>query len=319
MPDHCMLLTVPSAVIPVEDSRIQTYWLQPSFFSRQCFLISRTVLKAFLIAAAMMVVPAHAQLSTPPALRLYTLDCGRIDFNDQKVFADTGEHDGKTGVLPVSCFLIGHGSNWMLWDVGLGDEIAASPSGRTVVGLHFRVPHTLVSQLALLGLKPDDIRYVGLSHLHADHSGNVALFPRATFLLSPKELAWASAIPTPDGVRSDVVLAIAQSRIEPVTGDLDVFGDGTVRMISTPGHTPGHYSLQVQLIQAGPILLSGDVAHFKVNYDNGLVPTGNVSRAETLASIGRVKGLERHFFARVVIQHAWDVFDHLPKLPNFLE
>lgn len=253
-----------------------------------------------------------------PDVRLYTLDCGRIDFEDLKVFSDTGEHDGEKEVMPVSCFLIRHGTEWMLWDAGLGDPIASERGGRMVVGLHFRVPRSLASQLRELGLKPDDIRLVGLSHLHADHSGNVALFPHATFLVSPKELAWAGGPVTPEGVRPDVVAALQRSRIRPVPGDLDIYGDGTVRLISTPGHTPGHHSLLVRLRQTGYVLLTGDVAHFQRNYDEGLVPIGNVSRAETLASILRVKGLAAHYHARVVIQHAVGVFDSLPKLPNYL-
>ena len=275
---------------------------------------------SLLLAAIALIVPAQA---TPPAspseLRMYTLDCGRIDFADETVFADTGEHDGERGVMPVSCFLIRHGNEWLLWDAGLGDEIAASPECRTVVSLHFRVPRTLQAQLTSLGLRPDDLRYVALSHLHADHSGNVALFPHATFLISPRELAWASADPTPDGVRPDVIMALRRMTVEAVPGDLDVCGDGTVRLISTPGHTPGHHGLLVMLRRAGPILLSGDVAHFQVNYDKELVPTGNVSRAETLASIGRVKGLAAHLHARVLIQHAADIFDRLPRMPAHLD
>ncbi|MGI4880771.1 MAG: N-acyl homoserine lactonase family protein, partial [Janthinobacterium lividum] len=240
------------------------------------------------------------------------------DFEDEKVFAGTGDHDGEKGIMPVSCFLIHHGTDWLLWDARLGDDIAAHADGQTVVGLHFRVPHRLLPQLASLGLKPDNIRYVGLSHLHADHSGNVALFPHATFLVSSMELAWASAKPTPDGVRA-VVAALTHSRIEPVGGDFDVFGDGTVRLLSTPGHTPGHHSLLVKLQQAGPVILSGDVAHFQVNYDKALVPTGNVSRADTLASIDRVKGLARQYHARVIIQHAATVFEQLPRLPECLD
>ena len=174
-------------------------------------------------------------------------------------------------------------------------------------------------QLASLGLRPDDIHYVALSHLHADHSGNVALFPHATFLISPRELAWASAAPTPDGVRPAVVTALKRMKLEPAPGDLDVLGDGTVRLISTPGHTPGHHSLLVMLHRAGPIPLSGDVAHFQVNYDKGLVPTGNVSRAETLASIGRFKGLAAHLHAKALIQHAADIFDRLTRLPAYLD
>lgn len=288
--------------------------------SRRTALLRRCSVITGLLVAAALAAPAQARpADVPPLMRLYTLDCGRIDFEDEKVFSDTGAHDGEKGVMPVSCFLIRHGADWMLWDAGLGDELAASPGGRVVVGLHFRVPLTLSSQLAELGLKPDDIRYVGLSHLHADHSGNVALFPHATFLLSSKELAWAAEQPTPEGVRPDVVAAIQRSRIEPAPGDLDVFGDGTVQMISTPGHTPGHHSLLVKLPAAGNVLLSGDVAHFQINYDNSLVPTGNVNRADTLASISRVKGLAEHYHARVVIQHGAHVFDLMPKLPAYLE
>ena len=276
---------------------------------------------ALLSASASLAWSASAQptgVAPVPEMRLYTLDCGRIDFDDLKGFSDTGEHDGEKESMPVPCFLIRHGADWMLWDAGLGDEIATDPSGRTVVGLHFRVPRTLASQLAALGLKPDDIGSVGLSHLHADHSGNVALFPHATFLVSPRDLAWASGPTPPDGVRADVLAALKRSRIRPVADDLDVWGDGLVQMLSTPGHTPGHHSLMVRLPRSGVVLLSGDVAHFQRNYDENLVPLGNVSRAETIASVGRLKGLAAHHHARVVIQHAANVFDSLPKAPAYL-
>ena len=271
------------------------------------------------IAAASLSLSLVGAAPAPTELRLYTLDCGRIDFADMANFADTGDHDGEHGAMPVTCFLIRHGTDWMLWDAGLGDEIAASPGGREMAGLHFRVPRTLASQLAELKLRPIDIRYVGLSHLHADHSGNAALFPQTTFLVSPTELAWASGSPTPDGVQPDRIAAVERSKIDPTAADRDVFGDGTVRMISTPGHTIGHHSLMVHLPRSGWIILSGDVAHFAANYDRNLVPLGNASRAETIASIGRIKGLAAHYKARVVIQHAADVFERMPSFPAYLD
>lgn len=112
-----------------------------------------------IIALLALVWTQTATATDGPALadvRLYTLDCGRIDFEDLKGFSDTGEHDGQKEVMPVSCFLIRHGTEWMLWDAGLGDAIAAVRGGQMVVGLHFRVPRTLSSQLDELGLKPDD-------------------------------------------------------------------------------------------------------------------------------------------------------------------
>ncbi|UVO51273.1 hypothetical protein M0208_12415 [Sphingomonas sp. SUN019] len=89
-------------------------------------------------------------------------------------------------------------------------------------------------------------------------------------------------------------------------------------MISTPGHTVGHHSLMVHLRKAGWVILSGDVAHFQINYDRALVPLGNASLAETIASIGRLKGLAAKYRARVIVQHASDVFERRPQLPAFL-
>ena len=274
-------------------------------------------MRRFILLAAALMLLQTAPVSAAPAtdVRLYTLDCGRIDFTDMAVFSDTDDHDGERGAMPVTCFLIRHGDDWLLWDLGLGDEIAASATGRDMAGLHFRVPRTLRAQLAELKLKPDDIRYVALSHLHADHSGNADLFPHAIFLVSPLDLAWASASPTPDGVLPDRVAAVQRSRIEPVKNDKDVFGDGTVRMLATPGH----HSLLVRLPYSGTVILTGDVAHFRINYDKELVPQGNVSRADTIASIQRIKGLQQHYRARVVVQHAADVLDKMPKFPAYMK
>ena len=88
-------------------------------------------LATLLLAAAAPPAPASP---ASPEVRLYTLDCGRIDFTDMSDFSDTGDHDGERGAMPVSCFLIRHGTDWMLWDAGLGDEIAATPAGRVIVG-----------------------------------------------------------------------------------------------------------------------------------------------------------------------------------------
>lgn len=282
------------------------------------------------LAAIFLAVSASAQHRPLPGgavsptehrsvMRLYVLDCGRIDFTDMRVFSDTGAHDGEQGVMPVSCFLIHHGKDWMLWDAGLGDEIARDRAGEVKAGLHFRVPVTLASQLRALGVAPDDIKYVGLSHLHADHSGNARLFPHATFLVSSAELAWAGQQPPPDGVLADRVAAVKAAKVQSTRGDLDVFGDKSVQIIRTPGHTPGHQSLMVTLQHSGTFILSGDVAHFQLNYEKSLVPVGNTSRAETLAAIDRVKGLAARFHAKVVIQHASNIFEQLPKAPAYLD
>ena len=281
----------------------------------------RTAFAMTIVAATPPAIAASPTVSATraPEVRLYTLDCGTLAIDDMGMFSDTGEHAGEKGRLAVPCYLVKHGSDWLLWDTGLGDRLAALPDGERKLGGHWTVRRTLSSQLAALGLKPGDIRYVALSHTHADHSGNIALFPRATWLLSPTELAWARGRPTPLGVDATLIAGLAKVRIEPVADDRDVFGDGTVRILRAPGHTPGHKLLVVDLPRSGTVLLSGDLFHSRENYEKSLVPPVNVSRADTLASFDRFARLVRNTHARVVIQHAPEDFAAMPAFPKFLD
>lgn len=271
-----------------------------------------------LAALSLQVAPASAQTAAS-LMRLYTLDCGRLDIQDMGIFSDTGEHAGEPGVMAVPCYLVRHGKDWLLWDTGLGDDLAALPQGKTQLGGQWTVRRTLVSQLAELGLKPDDIRYVALSHLHADHSGNIGLFPHATFLLASEELSWAETRPAPLGVDAHLVTEVPRENVTLLAGDLDVFGDGAVSILRTPGHTPGHRILLLRLPNSGPILLSGDLFHTRENYEKSLVPTVNVSRADTLASINRLAGIVAFTHARVVVQHAPADFAAMPVFPAYLD
>ena len=275
----------------------------------------RTACAVILTAASSPAVPA----APAPNVRLYTLDCGTLTIDDMGMFSDTGEYSGEKGTLAVPCYLVKHGSDWLLWDTGLGDRLAALPNGETKLGGHWTVRRTLTSQLAALGLKPNDLRYVALSHTHADHSGNIGLFPRATWLMSPVELAWARGKPAPLGVDPALVAGLAKVRVEPIADDRDVFGDGSVRILRAPGHTPGHKILLVTLPRSGPVLLSGDLFHSRENYEKSLVPPVNVSRADTLASFDRFARLARNTRARVVVQHAREDFVAMPAFPQFLD
>ena len=107
--------------------------------------------------------------------------------------------------------------------------------------------------------------------------------------------------------------------VEPVERDKDIFGDGRVVMLDMPGHTPGHHTLLVRLAGAGPVLLSGDQAHFQENYDSDGVPEFNTDRAETLASFDRFKGLAKNLGATVIIQHEPRDVVKLPPFPKAAE
>ena len=104
-----------------------------------------------------------------------------------------------------------------------------------------------------------------------------------------------------------------------IDGDYDVFGDGTVRILNMPGHTPGHQALMLKLAKEGVVILSGDLYHTLDNRRLRRVPRNNVQRADTLASMDRFEHLVTNNRARVIVQHSPEDFRWLPKFPRYLE
>lgn len=265
--------------------------------------------------------PAQAATDSAATVRLYALDCGRLEFKDMGFFADTGEYDGTPGKLFASCFVIRHPKGVLVWDTGLGDKIAEMPQGLDLFGglMHESVPVTLAAQLKEIGLAPADVTYVAFSHLHGDHAGNANLFAASTWILNSKEIAWATATPPPLGVDPSLFGAYKSAKTQMIDGDLDVFGDGSVKILKAPGHTPGHAVLEVKLRKAGVVILSGDLYHLHENRTFQRVPTFNDSRADTLASINRIEKIVKNTHARFVIQHNEEDFKALPKFPAYLD
>ena len=229
--------------------------------------------------------------------RLYILDCGQNMGKDQARWSP-GVNEGKPIEFSDNCYLIRHATGLLLWDTGVPDAVAAMPDGMVVGNgaMVYRRPKTLIAQLAEIGVKPADITYVAVSHTHGDHVGNVGLFPTTTILIQGAEYDWAMTQPVKPA------FAAAQ-KIEKLAGDHDVFGDGSVMILSTPGHTPGHQSLLVLLPKTGALVLSGDAVHFRDNWEQRRVPSMNVSRDQTLASLQRIAGVLEDKKAQLWINH----------------
>ena len=235
---------------------------------------------------------AHADLQ-----RLYVLDCGTNLGKDQSRWSP-GVNEGKPIEFSDNCYLIKHSKGLLLWDTGISDAVAAMPNGLVTANgaiIQSRAK-TLAAQLTELGVKPADIAWVAVSHTHGDHVGNIALFPSSTVLIQGAEYDWAMA------GQNKPAFAATQT-IQKLTGDLDVFGDGSVTILSTPGHTPGHQSLLVKLPKTGAIILSGDAVHFKDNWDHKRVPSMNTSREQSVASMQRIATLMEERKAQLWINH----------------
>ena len=171
--------------------------------------------------------------------------------------------------------------------------------------------------LKQINVNPDDVKYVGISHFHADHTGQLGSLRNATLLIGKGDWDGINANPpmASANVKGFAEWIAEKRKVEPLSADKDVFEDGTVMMLRAPGHTPGHSILLVRLKEMGPVILSGDAVHFHENYDGEGVPVFNYDRAQTLASIQRVKQLEKNLKATLIIQHDPRDIGKLPAFP----
>jgi N-acyl homoserine lactone hydrolase len=270
----------------------------------------------FALAAAAFALSgpaAVAQTEKTGAEKLYVLNCGEGTAGDISRWTP-GLNEGKTMDFVDTCYLIKHGKDWFLWDTGIADAVAAMPNGLVPAdpkAVTWRRPKTLAAQLDQLGLKPDDVKAMAVSHTHPDHSGNVELFPQATLYVQKSEYDWPGA--------NNERRFKPSHPVELLAGDKDVFGDGSVTILATPGHTPGHQSLLVRLPKTGAVVLSGDAVHFRDNWDNRRVPGMNTSKELSTASMQKIADTLDKEKAQLWINHDKAQRDGQKMSPEFYD
>jgi glyoxylase-like metal-dependent hydrolase (beta-lactamase superfamily II) len=258
-----------------------------------------------LAAGVFISIGAQAQAD----VALWRIDCGTAEkptaVNER--FSDTLAFPGLNLTFTYSCYLIKHGDDYMVWDTGFAP--GSNPNAPKI---------GLADRLAEVKVKPEQVKFVGISHYHADHTGQLGPLTAATLLIGKGD--W-------DGINANPPAATANAagfkqwieekrKVEPLTLDKDVFGDGSVIVMRAPGHTPGHSMALVRLKEKGAVLLSGDAVHFHENYEAGGVPSFNFDRAQTVASIDRIKKLAANLKATVIIQHDSRDIEKLPAFPT---
>jgi len=280
-------------------------------------------MKAFLASAVLLLLAACAssELKQPSVERMYVISCGENHTRDLSRWTP-GENVGKAHVFGDYCYLIKHAKGWMLWDTGIADRIAALPNGmpnaQGTITAFMQAP--LSESLKQLGVAPADIGYFAMSHSHADHSGNANLFSASTIYMQQAEY---DALFGPDAAKSGLPLAnfekLKGSKFVRLLGDHDVFGDGSVIIKSTPGHTPGHQSLLVRLPKRGPVLLTGDLVHLQYSWENNIVPGFNFDVAQTRRSLEEMKAYAKATGAQVWVNHDKEQHAGIPKAPAYVE
>jgi N-acyl homoserine lactone hydrolase len=248
-------------------------------------------------------------------LRLYALSCGSLEFDRSLFFP--ADAPGTPLIAPVESYLVVHPKGKLVFDTGISCDALADPAARlgkrvaSLFALRSRAGEDVVSQLGVLGLRPDDIQHVVNSHFHFDHCGCNASFPRARFLVQRAELAIARA----ERNRYNVKDWDHPLDYQEIDGEHDVFGDGTVVVLPTPGHTAGHQSLWLREGDRS-LLLTGDACYTREHLEKTILPSNTFNAGQMTDSLNRMRGLRDRQGVELLYGHDAEQWRALPHAPN---
>lgn len=261
------------------------------------------LLRPALIASVLAINACATHTTPPPDIKLYVFQCGNIEVRDVSVFSP-GVNKGQRKTLTDSCYLIRHPQGDLIWDAGLPDQLGAQGQEFYDGLFYMSMPIPLQQQLAAIGVKPEEVEWLGISHAHSDHTGNANLFSNATLLMQKEEFDAAFGDnPQQYGFVPESYNHFSAGNTQQLQGDYDVFGDGRVVVKRAIGHTPGHQMLYLDLPESGRIVLSGDLYHFTSNREFRRVPSFNFSKEQTLESMERMEQFLESTGAQLWIQH----------------
>ena len=276
---------------------------------------------------AAIALTAHGSGQAPPTIRLYAFDGGTLE-SDPARYQLKKEEVAATQ-LSVTAFLVVHPRGTLMWDTGAVSDDSWTPTGgrveRRLILSDSRerpvtVRQTLKAQLAASGFRATDITYLALSHYHWDHTANANAFAKATWLVRKVERDAMLPDPPPQVAQPSTFALLQASKSVLITTDqYDVFGDGTVIIIATPGHTAGHQSLYVKLPKTGGIVLSGDLYHYPEERTLNRWPPSDASVDQLRASRAALDAFLTRTGAQLWIQHDLNASARLKKAPAYYD
>jgi N-acyl homoserine lactone hydrolase len=257
------------------------------------------------------------------AVQLYMFQTGTLKTKLKYIKMNQG--DGADYEIPVPWFFIRHPKGNVVIDGGNAAEVAIDARrhwGQVIDAYSpkMRRDENCVEQLKSIGVRADEITHVLQSHLHLDHTGAIGRFPNATHYVQRAEYEYAfnpDWFSAPAYIRSDFDRPKLKWHFldGEKTDDFDLFGDGTIRMIFTPGHAPGHQSFLINLQSTGPILLCIDAAYTMDHWENRALPGLVTSSSDAAKSVNKLHTIANQTGALVVTGHDpdhWRTFKHAP-------
>jgi len=261
----------------------------------------------------LLALPGHAA-----GVQLYVFDCGSLRAEDISMFSLSNE-ETPVRELFAPCYLVKHPDGLLLWDAGLPTDFAGKGEFELEPGVFVRYDTLLADQLAAMDIDVSDIDMVAFSHMHWDHVGSANLFTESTLLIQRAEHQSAFVAKDNELFQPELYMALADSNMQILDGDLDIFDDGSVQIISATGHTPGHQVLLLRLENTGPLVLSGDLYHFRKSRELRRVPVFNSNAEDTLKAMDKVEALIKQENATLWIEHDKALADTLRKAPGYYD
>lgn len=279
--------------------------------------MKKVLLPLIALLAAGTFGAAQSKAVAPKTPRLYVFDCGTLYATDTSNY-QLKKEEVATPTMSMLCFLIAHPKGNLIWDTGAIPD--SSFKGGEGAMRNSKSTKTLTAQMAEVGYRPADIKYLALSHFHWDHVGNANLFAGATWLTPKAERDVMFGDPPSPRTEPASFSALKTSKTVFLSKDeYDVFGDKTVIIKAAPGHSPGHQVLYLKLAKTGPVVLSGDLYHYPEERSLNRVPTTEFNAQQTVASRASVEAYIKKTGAPIWIQHDYTGSAKLKKSPQFYE
>jgi N-acyl homoserine lactone hydrolase len=278
-----------------------------------------TILAVVLALTTAAALIAQSRPAAPATPRLYIFDNGDIAGLDPKIFGFAREELKSVDFVNQS-YLIVHPRGTVMFDTGgIGDDKFPAGGGVAKEGI-MTAAKKLVPQMEAAGYKPSDVTYLVMSHYHSDHTGNANLFAGATWIVQKAERDAMFAEKPAAIMQPATYSALKAAKTKLLNNeDFDIFGDGTVVVKTTPGHTPGHQVLFLKLAKTGPILLAGDLYHYPEEIATGKTPNFEFDPATSAKSRAAMQAFVKQTGAKLWIEHDKPTHAALPKAPKYLE
>ena len=281
--------------------------------------MSRIAIASLATLAVSMSLIAQTKPAPVKTVRLYVFENGFIRGLDTMLF-NLPREAVKEPDFVNSSYLIVHPRGTLQFDAGGIPDSEFKADGSPVTEGVMSATKPLLPQLAAAGYTPSDITYFALSHYHSDHTGNANAFAGSIWITQKAERDFMFSDKPQGIIQPATYSALARAKFRVLDNeDFDVFADGTVRLISTPGHTPGHQVLLVRLPKRGPVLLAGDLYHYPEERAKGILPTFEFNADQSRASRAKVETLLKQTGAELWIEHDMATHAKLPKSPAYVE